>query len=99
MNKILNHISKYFNLIMSFVNLALFFSIRMCWSGISKTLGYEKSESLLILYLPVILCGVFIILFIVNILLFKLKKDKNTWSYIMNTINVVLFIEKIYKKV
>lgn len=92
MNKILNHISKYFNLIMSFVNLALFFSIRMCWSGISKTLGYEKSESVLILYLPVILCGVFLILFIVNILLFKLKKDKNTWSYIMNTVNVVLFI-------
>ena len=24
--------------------------------------------------------------------MFKLKKDKNTWSYIMNTINVVLFI-------
>ena len=55
MKKYLNYLSKGFNLVLSFFNLILFFSIRMCWSGISKTLGYEDSNSVFILWLPVII--------------------------------------------
>ena len=53
MKKNLIKVSKIGNLILSFFNLAMFFAIRMCWSGISKTLGYESSRSDFILLLPV----------------------------------------------
>ena len=63
MKKYLNYLSKGFNLVLSFFNLILFFSIRMCWSGISKTLGYEDSNSAFILWLPVIIWFILIIIF------------------------------------
>ena len=34
----------------------MFFSMRCIWSGISKTLGYEKNESMFLLNLPVFIC-------------------------------------------
>lgn len=95
MKKYLNYLSKGFNLVLSFFNLILFFSIRMCWSGISKTLGYEKSESLFILWLPVIIWFILIIIFSLNILFFLKKRNKNLWSYIMNVVNVVFLIANI----
>ena len=95
MKKYLNYLSKGFNLVFSFINLILFFSIRMCWSGISKTLGYEKSESLFILWLPVIIWFILIIIFSLNIFFFLKKRNKNLWSYIMNVVNVVFLIANI----
>ena len=95
MKKYLNYLSKGFNLVLSFFNLILFFSIRMCWSGISKTLGYEKSESLFILWLPVIIWFILIIIFSLNIFFFLKKRNKNLWSYIMNVVNVVFLIANI----
>lgn len=95
MKKYLNYLSKGFNLVLSFFNLILFFSIRMCWSGISKTLGYEKSESLFILWLPVIIWFILIIIFSLNIFFFLKKRNKNLWSYIMNVVNTIFLIANI----
>lgn len=92
MKKILLLVSKIGNLILSFFNLSMFFAIRMCWSGISKTLGYEKSGSEFILLLPVFIFFILIGLFIANILIYKFKKNNNLLSYIMNVVNVIFLI-------
>lgn len=92
MKKVLIFISKIGNLVLSFFNLAMFFAIRMCWSGISKTLGYEDSRSDFILLLPVFIFFLLIGLFIVNILIYRFKKNNNLLSYIMNGINILFFI-------
>ena len=95
MKKYLNYLSKGFNLVLSFFNLILFFSIRMCWSGISKTLGYEDSNSVFILWLPVIIWFILIIIFGLNIFFFLKKRNKNLWSYIMNGVNTLFLIVNI----
>lgn len=95
MKKYLNYLSKGFNLVLSFFNLILFFSIRMCWSGISKTLGYEDSNSAFILWLPVIIWFILIIIFGLNIFFFLKKRNKNLWSYIMNVVNTLFLIVNI----
>ena len=92
MKKYLNYLSKGFNLVLSFFNLILFFSIRMCWSGITKTLGYEDSNSVFILWLPVIIWFILIIIFGLNIFFFLKKRNKNLWSYIMNGVNTLFLI-------
>ncbi len=95
MKKYLNYLSKGFNLVLSFFNLILFFSIRMCWSGISKTLGYEDSNSAFILWLPVIIWFILIIIFGLNIFFFLKKRNNNLWSYIMNGVNTLFLIVNI----
>ena len=95
MKKYLNYLSKGYNLVLSFFNLVLFFSIRMCWSGISKTLGYEDSYSGVILWLPVIIWFVLILIFVGNVLFYILRRDKNKWSYIMNGVNSLFLIVNI----
>ena len=41
-------------LVISLFNLLMYFSMRCCWSGISKTLGYEDGYNPLILHLPLL---------------------------------------------
>lgn len=85
--------SKIANLVISWFNFFMFFAMRCCWSGISKTLGYEKSNSWLILNLPVFLFFIFLVVMISNIVLYLImKKEKNLWSYIFNGVNVVFLI-------
>ena len=93
MKKYLLNGSKISNLILSWFNFFLFFSMRCCWSGISKTLGYEKNYDQLIYWLPVIVFGLFFFVFIVNILLyFLLKKERKIWSFICNFFNIVFLV-------
>ena len=89
--------SKIANLVVSWFNVFMFFAMRCCWSGISKTLQYEEVESIVgkwfILNLPPILWFIFIGLFIANIVLFILKDKKDyKWSYIFNGVNGLFFI-------
>lgn len=79
--------------ILSLFNLLMYFSMRCCWSGISKTLGYEKKYSEFILHLPLILFFVLVFVAITNILLFKLKeKHKNKWAFAMLGIDLIFTI-------
>lgn len=85
--------SKISNLILAWFNFFMFFSMRCCWSGISKTLGYEKSNSSLIYWLPIIVWVILMLTFIINILLYKLmKKESKVWSFICNVINFIFLI-------
>ncbi len=86
-------IIKISSLVLALFNLLMYFSMRCCWSGISKTLGYENEYNPLILHLQLILFFVMLATAITNILLFKLmKKDSNLWSIIMIGINAVFTI-------
>lgn len=89
----LNFTSKIANLALSWFNFVMFFSMRCCWSGISKTIGYEKNESWFLLNLPVMIFFMFLGVFIANVVLYILmKKEKNLWSYVFNGVNAVFFI-------
>ena len=90
---ILLKVSKIGNLVFAWFNFFMFFAMRPCWSGISKTLGYEDSESWFILNLPVILWILFFAVAVTTTVLFLVKKkEKNLWSYILNGINVAFFV-------
>lgn len=81
------------SIILTLFNLLMYFSMRCCWSGISKTLGYEKAYNPLILHLPLIIFFVLLAVAITNILLLKfMKKEKNLWSIIMLAINIIFTI-------
>ena len=91
MKKKLIFTSKISNLVLAWFNFFMFLSRRCCWSGISKTLGYEDDYNWVIYWLPVMICGLLLVLFITNVCLFKLmKKEKNVWSYVCNGINTLL---------
>ena len=62
--------SKMANLAVSWFNFIMFFSMRCCWSGISKTLGYEKNETWILLNLPVLIFFLFFGIFVANIVLY-----------------------------
>ena len=91
--ELLYKIMKIASLVLALFNLLMYFSMRCCWSGISKTLGYENEYNPLILHLPLILFFVMLATAITNIFLFKLmKKDSNLWSIIMIGINAIFTI-------
>ena len=86
-------IIKITSLVLALFNLLMYFSMRCCWSGISKTLGYENEYNPLILHLPLILFFVMLAMAITTILLFKLmKKENNLWSFITLGVNFVFTI-------
>ena len=86
-------IVKISSLLLSLFNLIMYFSMRCCWSGISKTLGYEDGYNQFILDLPLIIFFVLLAVAITNILLFKfMKKESNLWSLIMLGIDFVFTI-------
>ena len=89
--------SKMANLAVSWFNFIMFFSMRCCWSGISKTLGYEKNETWILLNLPVLIFFLFFGIFGANIALYLfMKKEKNLWSYIFNGVNGVFYSDPCY---
>ena len=91
--EIVYKIVKIGSLILSLFNFLMYLSMRCCWSGISKTLGYEKNYDPFILHFPLIVFFVLLALVITNILLFKLmKKESHIWSIIMIIVNFIFTI-------
>ena len=90
-------IIKIASIVLTLFNLLMFFSMRCCWSGISKTLGYEDATDLatkqFLLDFPVIVLFVLLAIAIINILLFKfMKKESKAWSIVMLSVNFVFLI-------
>ena len=92
--KIILKVSHIGNLVLAWFNFWMFFAMRPCWSGISKTLGYEDSYSSLLYNLPIIIWILLFLIAISNSILFLVnrKKDKNLYSYIYNGVNIVFLI-------
>lgn len=68
---------KTLSFILALLNSLAYFALRNCWSGMSKTLGYEKSGSYFIFVLPVALCVLFFGMLFAEIILLKAKPSGN----------------------
>lgn len=79
-------------LVIASFNALMFYSMRPCWSGISKALGYEKGYNSFILYLPIIVFIIILLLLITTITLFIKLKKNNLWNYILLPINIIFSI-------
>ena len=78
-------------LMLSIFNLIMFFSMRPCWSGISKTLGYSNGGSDFILNLPVYLCILFFIIALSNIGFMIFSKERKVWPIIYLVLGILFF--------
>ena len=84
---------KILDLLLSVFNFLMLFSLRICWSGISKKLGYEDNYSDLLYNLPVIICSITLVLMIANIVLFKVsKKESKIWAFVLLFFHIVFFV-------
>lgn len=79
-------------LVIASFNALMYYSMRPCWSGISKALGYEKDYNSFILYLPIIVFIIILLLLITTITLFIKLKKNNLWNYILLPINIIFSI-------
>ena len=79
-------------LVIASFNALMYYSMRPCWSGISKALGYEKGYNSFILYLPIIVFIIILLLLITTITLFIKLKKNNLWNYILLPINIIFSI-------
>ena len=79
-------------LVIASFNALMFYSMRPCWSGISKALGYEKGYNSFILYLPIIVFIIILLLLITTITLFIKLKKNDLWNYILLPINIIFSI-------
>ena len=78
--------------VLAFFNLLLFFAMRPCWSGISSTIGYKNGAAPILYYLPVIICILFFVVLIADLVLKAIFKDKNWLHITFLSIGVVFFI-------
>lgn len=84
---------KIVDLLLGVFNFVMLFSLRICWSGISKKLGYEDNYSDLLYNLPVIVCAVTLALLITNIVLIKvMKKESKVWALILLPLHIAFFV-------
>ncbi len=90
-NKVLGIIGFILNLF----NLLMFFSMRPCWSGISKTFGYSNGGERWILDFPVYLLILFMALFISNLLFLLFTKEWKVWPIVYFAFGVLFFIAMI----
>lgn len=81
--------------LMSVVNLLLFFAMRPCWSGISKTLGYKSGKSRFLYDMPLYLC-ILMALILISCLVFTAARRKaHGWPIVYTATGVVLLAANI----
>ena len=68
--------------VLAFFNALMFFALRPCWSGISSTLGYKGGANVGLYNLPLILCIVFFVVLLADLILKKIFANKN-WLHIV----------------
>lgn len=83
---------KVFSFILAILNSLAYFAMRNCWSGMSNTLGYTKSHSLFILWLPVALCFIFFFTMLSEILFLSFKQDGKKWPVVYTIVEAVFSI-------
>ena len=84
---------KIVDFILALFNVFMFLAMRCCWSGISKTLGYNNGKPIILYNLPVIIFFVLVAVAIANIVLyFVMKKERNVWSFVFLGVNVLFLV-------
>ena len=81
--------------VLAFFNLLMFYAMRPCWSGISSTLGYKNSGNPLIYNLPIIICVLFLVILIADLVL-KAIFDKPVIHITFFAVTMVFLIAIIF---
>ncbi len=76
-------------LVLNLFNLLMFFALRPCWSGTSKTLGYKDGGSAFLYYLPLYLCILLAVIALLCLIFFLAKKDGKVWPFVFAGIGVL----------
>ena len=82
---------RYAGTVLGVFNLIMFFAMRPCWSGISSTLGYSGGANKFLYYFPVILCVLFFLVVLADLVL-KAIFNKNWLQITFLAVDVVFFI-------
>ena len=91
MKNIILKVIRILGTILAFFNLLMFFAMRPCWSGISSTLGYKNGAPSILYNLPIIICVLFLVVLLCDVILKKIFKK--TWLDIMFfAVSVIFFI-------
>ena len=72
-------------------NLLMFFSMRPCWSGISKTLGYKNGGSQIVLDLPVYICVLFFVIAVSCLAFLLFSKEWKVWPAVYLVLGILFF--------
>ena len=91
MKNIVFRIVRIVGTILAFFNLLMFYAMRPCWSGISKTIGYGNGKPIILYYLPVIICILFLAVLLSDLIIKKIF-NKN-WIHITYlSVSFVFFV-------
>ena len=81
--------------VLAFFNLLMFYAMRPCWSGISNTLGYKGGSNVFLYNLPIIICVLFLLILIADLVL-KALFDKNWINITFFAVTMVFLIAIIF---
>lgn len=85
---------RYAAIVLSLFNVTLFFSLRPCWSGISKTFGYTNGGPQLLLDLPVYLC-LLLLAIALSCVLFAIRGRGSRWPIVYTAVGAVFLAAQI----
>ena len=73
-------------------NLLMFYAMRPCWSGISSTIGYKNGAPAILYYLPVIICVLFLLIALADLILKAIFPDKKWLNITFLAVGFVFLI-------
>lgn len=78
--------------VLAFFNALMMLALRPCWSGISSKLGYKGGGNEILYYLPMLICILFFVVLLADLIIKKLFKERG-WIHIMFlTISIAFFV-------
>lgn len=83
---------KVFSIAWGVVTSLAFLAMRNCWSGMSGTLGYEKSHSEFILIAPILICVLMFLTLFSEMIIAKAKPDGQKWPVVYFVVQLVYTI-------
>ncbi len=95
MKNTISRILRIVGTIISFFNALFFFAMKPCWSGISSTIGYKGGDNVILFNLPIIICVLFFVIMIADIILKKFF-DKIWLHIIFLVVGIVFFGVNMY---
>ena len=95
MKNIIFRIIRIVGTIFSFFNALFFFAMKPCWSGISSTIGYKGGDNAILFNLPIIICVLFFVIMIADIVLKKFF-DKIWLHIIFLVVGIAFFGVNMY---
>ena len=78
--------------VLAVFNLIMFYAMKPCWSGISSTLGYKNGAPIILYNLPVIICVLFLVIALADLILKAVFPDKNWLHITFLSVSVVFLI-------